>query len=221
MKRGFCIGPLLQRLHRSQPYYTLIVSRFPLRSVKRVPFARSTMYRDWLCANVELPSGEGCVFVSTSHLESLGSGSLEREQQFNAALAQLHGDKGACALRVFAGDLNLKTQSDGDVQVPQEYYTDCWLATHQCEQPPCLCGSTRLTHRIDRVIIAQGGHCTECRVIGKQSKVSSQQQGKQITASDHFGVYASFSLSKSQAPGQAAPPPRVNFPRPKDWMKYI
>lgn len=115
--QGYICGPLAQLGYTftsapraAMPYYTQISSRYKMSSVKRVPFRTSTQYRDLLSCIITLPAGAGTCFVSTSHLESLGSGSLEREVQFNAALSQLHCDERVLGtkLRVFGGDCNLK-----------------------------------------------------------------------------------------------------------------
>jgi endonuclease/exonuclease/phosphatase family metal-dependent hydrolase len=64
----------------TNPYFTMVFSKQELKFVNRIPFPTSTQNRDFLSCFTRV-SGQ-LVFLATSHLESLGSGSLERGSCF-------------------------------------------------------------------------------------------------------------------------------------------
>lgn len=215
------------------PYWTMIWSRFPLKHIVRQPFEKSTMFRDLLSCFVLLPDGNS-VFVVTSHLESLGSGSLERESQMSRALELLYHPQVlglSPRVRLFGGDMNLKPITDGDIQMDEAWWSDAWLlAGHDSKS---IAGVTRKNDRLDRIYLAMDNHGSSwtldsVEVCGKEAAMS-ELLGKEICGSDHFAVLVQLSLvnpsSVGQQPSVAHAPtssiPKVQFHRPDLWWKFI
>ena len=217
-------------------YWTMIASRYPLSHCVRIPFQGSTQGRDVLsaCVSVSSDAGSCIVFVSTSHLESLGSGSLEREAQLNFALSLMYDPQvsSLCPVaRLFGGDLNLKPVFDGQVEPSSEWWIDAWCTSgicKQCSECDCLCGggATRNSDRLDRIFIGakdQSVVVKETTVEGNSRRMSALM-GKEISGSDHKAVLVTMAISLSElliSGNSLDSPPAVKFNRPENWMRYI
>ena len=227
----FVCYPFRSKFPPSEPYFTTIFSKHPLHNIHRLPFPKSTMYRDLLHGTVSVDGYR--IFICTSHLESLGSGSFAREKQLTQALHALYKnqeDSSSVNFSVFGGDTNLKPLSDGDVEhvVAEEYWRDAWHLvkdkSEKSEQDQD--GATRGKSRIDRFFVASkidGFEFVDCVVIGKEKEYSFALK-KDIEASDHYGVCLTVKLKTRQSKNMIDLPeelPAVTFKRPKNWMKYI
>lgn len=116
------------------PYFTVLLSKFPMQSLRRLPF-QSQMARDLLCCTVEVPTSVGPrrLSVATSHLESERKRSHVRRQQLDAALRLLSQAKQHTPTALFVGDMNLSGSELADV--PARYgWLDAWLHAHGSER---------------------------------------------------------------------------------------
>ena len=207
------------------PYGTAMFAVRPLEHCARVAHAGSLQGRDVLAALAHTKDGKCAAYLVTSHLESLGSGSLEREVQTNEVLQLLHHAHLVQQLRphvrIFGGDMNLKSHTDGDVSkvVPKEYWIDPWLEIESNED-----GFTRGKERLDRFFVAnnpgKNWSIKGVSVIGKEKMFSKAMQ-KELTGSDHFGVLLRLNLDGGREESLPLPPPEIKFQRPQTWMKYI
>ena len=203
-------------------------SRFPLTHSVRVPFAGSTQGRDFVAGIIEMSENRRALKCS-SHLESLGSGSFERESQLNQILA-LQYDSNVSALKpvlcLFGGDTNLKERTDGPLNLPEQWL-DLWEVHHGKDGDAN--GATRNADRIDRFFASAVGFrkwwtVHDIKVVGKATAYS-QSEKRQLAGSDHLAVLVRFGFELDEAFAAAVAttdtPEKIVFKRPDGWMKYI
>ncbi|KAJ6631542.1 Endonuclease/exonuclease/phosphatase [Mycena sp. CBHHK59/15] len=202
-----------------QAYSTLTLvpkSLAPLvSSVSRIPFIDTTMRRDCLYIDIDLPSSESTpepritrLRIANTHLESLsGYGDTARPKQLEAISKLLTAPNIDCGL--VAGDMNSISPSDQDL--PQQVgLSDAWSPvtanmespvedsgaadTGEAEghtwgyQPPCKYPPKRL----DKILTVGKLSATDIKRIGVGLTV--EVDGDSTWVSDHYGLHATISV---------------------------
>lgn len=104
-----------------QRYFTLVGSKTPFSSLPvRKPFEVSMMGRDLLYATIN-PATLPALTFATSHLESLNSAKVRKEQ-----MGESFKTLDALGDVVFCGDTNINEAEDGNIALPKPW-VDAWV----------------------------------------------------------------------------------------------
>ena len=190
----------------SAPYFVgILVHRASADVIGKavtIPFPTSKMGRDGLAVNVKLKGSDMTFRCITAHLESLRESSSERVRQLELCDAHIEKRKEGLTATIIGGDLNIR-----DSEVPAAWRSrDCWSLAGS---PPEAEYTWDLA-RNDNARMPNGGK-PRCRF--DRMYLLPHAKGKQVTvrefhltgltrveglgrfASDHFGIFTTFSLS--------------------------
>lgn len=192
------------------PYFTLLLSKFPLLQLRRLPF-ESQMARDLLCANVEVPTSAGPrrLTLATSHLESERRSAHVRRAQLDTALRLLKGSRQGTRSALYCGDMNL---SSGEaVDIPAKHgWADGWVLLHGDSKASERGGATYDTKTngmiASRSRTAAGYHARYDRIWVRFDPSAAPAAGAAAT-----GPASAEAAERKTAPAAAGASPAVSF----------
>lgn len=180
---------------KESTYFVVILSVFPVQSWKSYPFRNSLMNRKLVTVKLDI-NNHIFLSVGTSHLESLGPHTRQREEQLKEAVKVLSESDNACLM----GDLNLEKKFDGEIVLPYPWF-DSWLSlpgnsekngyTWEPAVNTMMKDSPGTPQRFDRVFCKLSDFRVEKMII------LGKKPGKDgVFPSDHFGLYTQLETKK-------------------------
>uniref|UniRef100_A0ACD5V5H7 Uncharacterized protein n=1 Tax=Avena sativa TaxID=4498 RepID=A0ACD5V5H7_AVESA len=201
-------------MYMDKPYFCMQMSKFPLDSVKCLPFGNSIMGRELSVAEINI-EGEIKLVLATSHLESPCRWdqmfSKERVTQANESMRILDRFRNV----IFGGDMNWDDKGDGPFPL-LDGWTDPWDAlkpgdegwTYDTKANGMLTGNRKLQKRMDRFVCKLPDFEIDAiEMIGKEAipgitYLKEKKVGKNVRElelpvlpSDHFGLVLSISYT--------------------------
>uniref|UniRef100_A0ACD5Z1I8 Uncharacterized protein n=1 Tax=Avena sativa TaxID=4498 RepID=A0ACD5Z1I8_AVESA len=201
-------------MYMDRPYFCMQMSKFPLDSVKCLPFGNSIMGRELSVAEINV-EGEIKLVLATSHLESPCRWdqmfSKERVTQANESMRILDRFRNV----IFGGDMNWDDKGDGSFPL-LDGWTDPWDElkpgdegwTYDTKANGMLTGNRKLQKRMDRFVCKLPDFEIDAiEMIGKEaipgiSYLKEKKVGKNVRElelpvlpSDHFGLVLSISYT--------------------------
>ena len=135
-----------------------------------------------------------CVYLLTSHLESLNQNTVERRKQLKICfelMGELQSESGAC---IFAGDLNLMDREVAQVGGLPDKFVDVWEACGSDFKQKFTWESSEPRFRLDRVYFCSDNsklHPSRFVLVGKELLPNCR-----MYPSDHLGMWAEFILKE-------------------------